>query len=134
MSDYIDCVDCGHLQDGIPCWQCQDVGQRGKALALSPAERREMSKRHKLAERRRKVTHDRAPALQTDTNWSRRGMVEQGFNNNQPLENRADFERERKAKGMEIVTVAELKNTSPANRDREVGKQIQELAEKYCRA
>lgn len=134
MSDYIDCVDCGHLNDGIPCWQCKDVGQRGKALALKPAERREMSRRHARAERRRKVAPGRAPALVTDTNWARLGTVEPGFNGGKPLESRADFDRERREKGIELVSVTEIKNARPADPIREQEKQIHRLAEDYCRA
>jgi hypothetical protein len=84
--------------------------------------------------KRQQVAEGRAPTVQTDENWSRFGMVEPGFNGNRPLESRAAFEAERKAKGMEIVTVGELKNARPRDPVRDQERQVEALAEKYQRA
>ena len=138
MTPYLDCVDCGHLETGLVCDACASAGMREAALALTRVERKAMSRAHARAEKRRNPgapgPGQRATALVTDTNWARLGTVEPGYNGGRPLESRADFERERKAKGHEIVTLRELKNPRRRNPEQEMEQKIHALAEKYQRA
>lgn len=135
MKEYLPCVECGHIESGLPCGHCQDAPNRPTALALTPMQRRAMARAHARREKRRnRPIHDCAPALKTDTNWARLGTVEPGFNNNQPLESRADFERECRAKDIDVVSVKDITNARRPNLIREDEKKVQELAEKYHRA
>jgi len=90
--------------------------------------------RRSRAPRRHKHIAGRGPALKTDTNWARLGTIEPGFNNGRPLESRADFERECRAKGIELVSVRDIKNASPRDNVRVMQKEVQRLVEKHCHA
>jgi len=114
------------------CRECQKVHEAGlpcaEAVAKGERERKER------IDRRGYDFPDKFPGMETDTNWPRLGTIEQGYNNDQPLESRADFERDRKAKGHEIVTLRELKNPRRRNPEREMEQKVHALAEKYQRA
>jgi hypothetical protein len=116
----------------VYCRECREVHEPG--LPCAEAVAKERKARAERIRRRGYEVPDGAPNVQTDENWSRFGVVEPGFNGGRPLESRAGFERERRAKGMEIVTVSEIKNARPRDHVREQEKQIEALAEEHCRA
>ena len=132
MTPYVECVDCGWLEEGGPCGKCLSARQRPAALRMSAKERKRMSRSR--TRRRVKPVAGRGPALRTDTNWPRLGTIEPGFNHGQPLESRADFDRECREKGIELVSIREIKNASPRDNVREMQKEAGRLLEKYCHA